>query len=192
MHCVAVLGSSSLSEEDPLFQTFQEIGRLIAEQGLCVISHGTSGVAEAVSSGARGIPEAIITGFTMADELGNRHLTQQHDSCRVPLSPAMTEIWAGIRLGRLLAASGFIFGPPTDPRTFSELLTAIAWNADQRVVSRPKRVAVLRDTHDWWVDQLQGLRTFLCFDNVLIVDTAREAVDWATEASIRTPEPATA
>lgn len=189
MHCVAFLGSKTLPEDDPLFSVFKEAGRLIAELGLCVISHGTTGVAEAVSRGAKEVPGATIVGFTIDGELGNRHLNQLCSS--LGQTP---QIRAGSRLGRLLTADSFIFGPPTDRRTLGELTMALAWNHDPEIVNLPKHIAVLQPTTEsepGWRAQLLNISALLDLSNVRFVNSAKAAVDWITEVSVPMPAPAT-
>ena len=71
---VAVIGSGSCAQDSEMARLAEEVGRLLAEAGVAVVSGGLGGVMEAVSRGAAaagGTAIGIVPGTSVEDANGH-------------------------------------------------------------------------------------------------------------------------
>lgn len=137
---IACLGSSAGSPGDSMYNAMIEVGKLLTQNEVTVMTggHGGSGM-EAPACGARSLGGDVIliplSGFDR-----NPFGTDIIDV--VDQGADTIEKEFGMRLGYLLEADGFIIGADGGPGTVLELLALI--NLSIKVWGGEKRVAILK------------------------------------------------
>lgn len=156
---IACFGSGQGESGEPMYDAMMEVGRLLAQRNVLVMTGGFGGAGmEAPARGARGVRGNSV-GYTWRGRPGNWFLTDAID-CSIHQGITMPpEIQYGIRLGNLLQADGFIVAADGDPGIMVELMAII--NLGAKLWQPPKRIAVLKpvlSTSGWDHDMFRELR----------------------------------
>jgi len=185
---IACFGGSQGNSGDPGYDAMQEVGRLLVEYGCMVATGGYGGTG--MEAPARGANEAggEAIGYTILGRKGNPFLTGAVDCrclCNNTVDPSR-EIQYGVRLGKLLAADGFIVAATGGPGTMVEMMAVINLNC-KLWQSSPKHLAILNigsgQGAGWDANMLNrlsvwGVLPFEARAMILVAETPEEAVRW--------------
>jgi len=138
---IACLGSGEGVETDSDYKKMLTVGEMLAQRDCIVITGGGSGIGmEAPARGAqkRG---GFTIGVTMLGRPSNRYIAETID-CNNNLMPLGAEQQYGLRLGHLLAASGFVMSSSTGFGTLTELSGVL--NLNKKLwAKRQKPIAII-------------------------------------------------
>lgn len=187
---IACLGSSKGEEGEPLYDLMQEVGSLLASEGVEVITGGGSGIGmEAPCRGAFRTGGST-TGYPIMGEKGNAFLLKRVDCQKLSFGkkiPFFADF--GIQLSGLMTADAFIVAATGGIEVLIQFMTAVYFNEKFWIPEgKGKRIAVLKPQELWedplWTDgMLSKLEEFGFFPEtmnpyVCVITTPRAAVDW--------------
>ncbi|MFC1623647.1 LOG family protein [Patescibacteria group bacterium] len=134
MKRIACLGSGNGEPGDKMYDAMQEVGKLLAKNGITVLTGGFGG--SGMEAPAKGVQSSggKSVGFTLMGIPGNQYLSETVDTKKQSDIP---EIQFGIRLGNLLSADGFIISADGGAGTMTELMAIINLNAKFWKPSKP-------------------------------------------------------
>lgn len=139
---IACFGSGKSDVGDPTYDAMMEVGRLLAQKNVLVLTGGFGGAG--MEAPARGVKEAggLSIGYTWRGKQCNPYLSDVVDCSFVSGKELPAELQYGFRLGSLLTADAFIVAANGGPGTMVELMAAINFGA--KLWQPPKRIAVLK------------------------------------------------
>lgn len=180
MKKVACLGSGNGKSGEILYDSMIEVGRILAEKGVEVLTGGFGGSGmEAPAKGAQSA-NGKSTGFTLMGIPGNEYLTNIVDCS---LESDCPEIQFGIRLGHLLSADAFVIGAGGGPGTMVELMSII--NLNGKFWKKKKRVVILHpssfQTTGWDASMIGQLKNWGMIPegiHVFTAPTPQDAVNY--------------
>jgi len=173
---ITFIGSGEDRPGSPIYSLMQEAGRLVAEQGVVVVTGAYGGAMEAAVKGARQAEGGEVIAFALTSKpvcalLETREVRSWSN---LPL-----EVQLGLRLGNLLLSGGFIMGASGRIGTMVEFLSFV--NLASKFWTDPKRLSILRaeeilpDVLQFLLDSplLAGIKY-----RIKITDNPAEAVVW--------------
>lgn len=195
MKKITCLGSGSGKSGDPYYDAMVNVGHLLAQKQIIVLTGGFGGIGMqapaqgAVESGGKAI------GYTIFGKPGNAYLSEEVD-CRKffinSLSGAVSkdltkEEQFCIRLSHLITADGFIIAAGGGPGTMVELTTLINFN-HKVWKNQAKKIAILKLDNEgigWDENMLRNFEDWGFLprevrDLIFIASSPEEAVSWVT------------
>ena len=172
---ITFIGSGEDRPGSPIYSLMQEAGRLVAEQGVVVVTGAYGGAMEAAVRGARrACGEVIAFALTSKPVCALLETREVRSWNNLPL-----EVQFGLRLGNLLSSGGFIMGASGRTGTMVEFLSFV--NLASKFWTDPKRLSILR-TEETLPDVLQFLLDSPLLagikDRIKVTDNSAEAVVW--------------
>jgi uncharacterized protein (TIGR00730 family) len=142
---VTIFGSARIPQDDPIYQTAQDVGRRFAEAGFAVVTGGGPGVMEAANRGAQ---EA--GGLSVGFNIDLPH--EQHHNPYVDLGLTFKHFYARKTM-LVKAAEGFVMFPGGFG-TLDELFEALTLIQTGKVLNFP----VVLVGRDYWEGLLQWIQ----------------------------------